>query len=407
VKAIIEHVTQLLPVSDGEYCAGLSQFYLKVLGALLKHEAHVEHLDETDWTATVDFCLQGINNYDPSESLEDATSSRMSAGGVQTSSSGRSSASRLSVRTIGGSSVASISKRNSEELLECLLYLLSASNAPILQRAVEILHGLMHFLKSHGFMVSPVHQVAFSALNSTLSAVNTDRAFLVQSFAPDLVPIISRLWSSRDNPKDEMVISVKDEMLVTILLLRLHLERLATDSSAIGFHTHIDELRMILRDEHGRRTERDQLQLDDLDLGTLGYDVTLVKSSIGLGNVRLRPHAVRGERLWAVLKSLSVLDEICSRNHDTADYNDGDDEEDDSRHPRKRRRLIQQFDEFDHRIRSAQIGERLVALQTLLFVLPNRVLQKDVLDDLLNKIHACLVDKQGGIDSWAMLAFAL
>ena len=84
----------------------------------------------------------------------------------------------------------------------------------------------MHFLESHGSFVSSIHRVAFSAVNHMLSATNTDKTSLSLALGLRLVPIISHLWSSKILPKDEMLNSIKDEMLITILMLRLHLERI-------------------------------------------------------------------------------------------------------------------------------------------------------------------------------------
>jgi ataxia telangiectasia mutated family protein len=409
VKAVIEHVTQLLPTSNGEYCAGLNQFYLKVLGTLLEHEPHVEHLDEDDWTATVDFCLHGISDFSREGRGEDQLSNGTPTSlPYQGSSSGRASTTKLSVRSAGNrNSANAVTRKNSEELLECLLYLVSANNAPIIERAEEIIQGIMQFLRSHGFLVNPIHQVAFSALNVTLSSMNTDRTSLTQSLAPDLIPIIGRLWSSKSLSKDEMLNSVKDEMMVTLLQLRLHMERFVIDNSAKGFQKDVEELETILRNDYGKRVDRDQLQLDDLDLGSFSSEEFESKASIRMGSLKLRNHAIRAERKWAILKSLCVLDELLHVRVPPLSEDEEGNAIDDSIHPRKRRRIAQRYDGFAMRLGSQEAGERLAALQTIIFMLPDQSLSKEALGDLLNLLLSCIADQRGEICSWALLAIAL
>lgn len=404
VKAIIEHVTQLLPIADGEYCAGLSKYYLKVLGSVLEYESHIEHLEEADWFSTVDYCLQGIEQYGSDSASDPVNASRTFP--VATSFSAQTSSTKSSVRSLGnGNSSSPITKRNSEELLQCLLYLISASNAPILERAEDILHGIMHFLKSHGSFASPIHQVAFSAINFMLSATNTDKTSLSQSLALRLVPIIGYLWSSKSVSKDEMLNSIKDEMLVTILRLRLHMERIVSAHEG-DFEQKLEDLERILRVDYSKRLERDQLQLDDFDMSSLSGDNTPA-TSIHVGLLRLRTHAPRAERSWAILTALSILDGLLHGNQrpPVSDVED-DDGETDSRHPRKRRRITRRFDGLLKLISAEDFGERVVAFQILLYLLPNSKLSQQDLDEILERLSVCIVDRRHSICSWAMLCIA-
>jgi serine-protein kinase ATM len=407
VKAIIEHVTQLLPVATGEYCSGLSQFYLKVLGTVLEHEAYVELLEQDDWLSTVDFCLQGIRKYgsDTNSAASPHTLSRVTSTNLPYA---QSSTSKLSLRSAGNpDSTNSMAKKSSEELLQCLLCLISASNAPVLERADGILHGIIHFLRNHGSIIGSIHQVAFSALNIVLSATSADRTSLSLSATPDIVRIIGHLWSSKTLAKDEMLNSAKDEMLITILLLRLHMKRLFRDKEISGFQNKIEDLEAVLRNEYAKRLDRDQLQLEDLDMSTLSNDVPGT-TFINFGILRLRSHAPRAERNWATLRVLSILDALLHSNHEgSLSRVDMDEDEDDaSSHPRKRRRISHRFDAIVKRIQSQDDGERLVALQTLLVMLPESKFSAQSLDDLLNQLVPCISDKRRHISSWAMLCIS-
>jgi serine-protein kinase ATM len=397
-----------LPVTGGDYCPGLSKFYLKVLGSVLEHEAHIEHLEEVDWLSTVDYCLRGIEQYSSDSASGAANVSRTvpSLTGA-TSSSAQTSSTKLSVRSLNdGNSSSSITKRNAEELLQCLLYLISASNAPILERAEDILLGIMHFLEYHGSFASPIHQVAFSAINFILSATNTDKTSLSQSLALRLVPIVSHLWSSKSVSKDEMLNSIKDEMLITVLRLRLHMERIVSAHEG-DFRLKLEGLEKILRIDYAKRLERDQLQLDDLDMSTLSGENTST-TSIHVGLLRLRTHAPRAERSWAILTALSILDGLLHVDQkplvSTVEDDDGDN--DSSRHPRKRRRITRRFDGLLELITSDDSEERVVAFQILLCLLPGVKLSQHDLDEILERLSSCVVDRHHSIGSWAMLCIA-
>jgi serine-protein kinase ATM len=409
VQAVIEHVTQLLPVATGEYCAGLSQFYLKTLGSLFEHEAHVEHLKDDDWLSIVDFCLQGIEQYNLESSSEIITSSRTFSNlTATTSSSAHTSNTKLSMRTVSdGNPANSVTKRNSEELLHCLVRLISPSNAPVHERAEPIFHGIMQFLNSHGSFVSSIHQVAFSGLNSMLAATTADRTGLSQSLALHLIPIISHLWSLKLASKDEMLNSVKDEMLITILVLRLPMEHILDSPDAVDFRSKTENLEVVLRMEYMKRLQSDQLQLDDLDMA-ISVEKTSPGTSIHAGTLRLRSFTPRAERNWAILTVLSILDRLLHTGHEplASNIDDNNEEVESLTHPRKRRRIARRFDSFVTRIASQNSGEQTVALQTLFFLLPETELSQQDLDELLEHLARRVVDRQRYIGSWAMLCIA-
>jgi ataxia telangiectasia mutated family protein len=238
-----------------------------------------------------------------------------------------------------------------------------------------------------------------------LSATNTDKISLSQSCALRLVPIIGHLWLSKILPKDGMLNSIKDEMLITILLLRLHLERMVSNHEN-GLESKLEDLETALRMEYTRH--RDQLQLDDLDMSTLSGDVTAM-GSLPIGMLRLRNHASPGaERNWAILAAFSVLDGLLHVHEEPPppDADGGDGEIDSSRHPRKRRRITRRFDGLLDRITSQDFAESVVALQTLTFLLPSSKLPQQELDEVLERLAPCIVDRRSEIGSWAMLCIA-
>ena len=174
--------------------------------------------------------------------------------------------------------------------------LVSAPNSAVCERTEHILKAIIHFLNSQSSVVSFFHQIAFAALNVVLSATSADEISLAESVVCSVVPCISRLWSSKTAANDEMLNTAKDEMAITILLLRLHLEKLVFDPLGDDDLGNIlKDLRDSLANDYEKRAERDQLQLDDLDF-SIGPSENQISGSLSCGYLRLRPQALRAER---------------------------------------------------------------------------------------------------------------
>ncbi|ELR07215.1 Serine/threonine-protein kinase tel1 [Pseudogymnoascus destructans] len=409
VIAVIEHITQLLPVASGEYCLAFSQQYLKVLNILLGHEAHVELLDQGDWLATVEFCLDGIEQYESSTRAASIPHGNSITVPLSTASSVYTSRSRSSVKSVSGEAhLSSIKKRNSEELMECLLSLVSAPNAAVSERTEHILKAIVHFLNSQGNVVSSFHQIAFAALNAVLSVTGADEISLAESVVCSVVPCISRLWSSKTAANDEMLNTAKDEMAITILLLRLHLEKLVSDplgDDSLG--NILKDLRDSLANDYEKRAERDQLQLDDMDF-SIDPSENRISSSLSCGYLRLRQQAPRAERKWAVVQVLAILDRLLHgaplRSNPVA--TDDNESPEGASHPRKRRRITERFDALADEIRLGDSGVQLVALQTLSFALPPSQVSQNTLAGILATLASLVLDRNINISCWAILCIS-
>ncbi|KFY41352.1 hypothetical protein V495_04972 [Pseudogymnoascus sp. VKM F-4514 (FW-929)] len=410
VRAVIEHVTQLLPVASGEYCLAFSQQYLKVLNILLGHEAHVELLDQDDWLATVEFCLDGIMQYENNSRAASIPHGNSITVPLSTSSSVYTSRSRSSVKSVPGgeAQLSSIKKRNSEELMECLLSLVSAPNAAVSDRTEHILKAIVHFLNSQGNVVSSFHQIAFAALNVVLSVTSADEISLAESVIFSVVPCISRLWSSKTAANDEMLNTAKDEMAITVLLLRLHLEKLAFDPLGDdGLGSILKDLRDSLANDYEKRAERDQLQLDDMDL-SIGPSEDQILGSLSCGYLRLRQQALRAERKWAVVQVLAIIDNLLHGAPLKSNLVATDDHESPEgvSHPRKRRRITERFDALMDEMRFGGTSIQLVALQTLFFALPPSQVSQSALAGILPTLASLVLDRNVNISCWAMLCIS-
>lgn len=407
VQAIIDHITQILPNANGEYCAPISHHYLRALSEILEHKAQVEHLKKDTWLYVVDFCLQGIDQYLDNNGGEASALSR-SFSSLGASHASRSTPKLSRVNSHSQNQAGAVSRRNAEDLLQCLLSLVSAPNAPILERAQDLADGAMSFLQSQGSIASQAHQLAFCVINVLLSFTHTDRTSLAQSIAHDAIPVICQLWQGKTLSKDEMLNSVRDEMLILLQNVHLHLERSMKDDQTGDLATKLVDLLDVLRAECARRSSRDRLQLDDLEMAGIDACSTDV-APFQLNDFQLKSYNMRAERGWAILQVIGRLENLVSlgdRGCTTEEVGDEDDFENELQRPRKRQRLSENSDRLLDPIQSVDEGTRLTGLQAIPYILQHYQLPGSTLKKLLGHLSGLVADKRGNIDSWALVAIA-
>jgi ataxia telangiectasia mutated family protein len=405
VEAIAEHITQTLPNADSGYCKPLVQHYLEALGTLFKHQANVERLKSSTWFDIVDFFLEGINQYLADNDVSSSGLSRSFSGLGANHLSGSAA---KSVTSSGQTQnrLRSLTRHNVEDLFQILLLFVSASNAPLPERYQMVADATMRFLQSQGSNASQAHQRAFSTLNAILSFTRTDRILHAQSVAQDAIPVISRLWQGKAVAKDEMLNSVRDEMLIMLFNVHLHLERSIMKDDTSELLPKVEDLLEILRADYSRRSDRDQLQLDDLEMSDFGGEPRN-ETPFCLRIFKLRPHNHRAERNWAHLQVIGMLERLVDLGHQWRGLVAvGDQDRETDKHPRKRLRTVQRSDHLLDPLRSDDERMKTAALQALPFVLQNCQLPGSSLMELLAALQTCAGDKRGDIGSWALLAIA-
>ncbi|KAL8974650.1 MAG: hypothetical protein Q9197_001111 [Variospora fuerteventurae] len=397
VKALLDHITQTLPNPSGGYCEPLASGYFKALRAVLEHAAHPEHLSNEEWNGLVDFSVQAFKNL--VGSADDDTAAPAIGDDEGSNDRGRLSRSatpsiRLASATQRSNGTSSVKQRNDglgppvEDIIACLKYLASTSNAPVLDKAHLIADTMFYFLSTSTHR-APVQQAAFETVNAVLSRASTNDVSLTLHSVSELVPIVKRRWSIKSS-------TLKDHMMASLLLVEPYLAHAIvkySEDEALDLQGLID----VMRDEYCRRHNKDQLQVDDLDFVSM---TTGTRKERPLSNLamRLRFGLGKAESPWSLLYLSAVMTAALTRRVEAIDDRVQD------HHLAKRRKKETPIDSVFRRLKLPGMADRVYALQMLCFLFDMVPLDPTVLQVHLETILQYVSDKNASLCSWAMLA---
>lgn len=398
ILALVDHITQTLPGPDDDLVQPLAQDYVKALLVLLSRPANVEQLAKLSadgWEAAVTFCLDAVSGFLAYVDQDASALSRASpapGSAPLTRSSGRSSLDP------GSRITGHIGQSTLVDLLECLHFLMLAPNAPLLRFAHEVCQPLVKVLRIKQIKIGRTQQFSFATLNTVLARIRLDNLQLAQNLTTQLVPIVSHWWYVQRVAKDEMLKSIRDEMIRTMFAMFLHLESLARPDSPDHIRKEVEDLLDVLWSEYSRRDPPDQLRLGDLNFGSLPAPSDYFRTSV----FSLQPHDKEGERKYGVLQCIATLENVFLRfNRPDGTQPAGGDEQ-----PRKRRRVAHEPNRLRRKLKSPDQGTQLAALQIVPFLAHSRALSGDDAWDLLGDLLGLLTAKEASVASWAMLSAA-
>ena len=393
VKALLEHISQTLPTSDGTYCEPLIAGYFKALRTVLEYAPHPEHLLKEDWHDAIDFCNASIRDLNH-PAIENISSS---ANGVHNHTSSNRLASRSATPSFHGnrlrdsSSHGSQLRASAEDLVHCVRNLTAVSNAPIVEKASVTLNGLLDLLEMSP-QLGNTQQAALESINSIIIRITTDDTSLVLQSLRRLFPLIRRFWQAKS--------AGLRAMLTSMLYGEVFLTRLLTSDEDGDCRVDFLGVLEVLRVEYCKRLEREQLQLDDIDLSdhTFRSD-RYMPMSIKACELRLGAH--KAEQPWTILHmSASILTAI-SANNGVHEVQNGSADLDP---PPKRRRIAGALDEVLELMKASTAPEKLYALQVLLFVFDKLTVDVGDMERILHLLLPCASDDNGSIASWAIMA---
>ena len=386
VKALVDHITQTLPTSEGGFCEPLGLDYIKSLRVLVEYQPHVEHFVAEEWHNLITFCLDGIQIQqgvlgDNASSVSDGPS-----GLLGSASTNGSSSISTSLRFANASTTfTSHGKTNAEELILCLDQLLRPGRAPDLKTTRSILATLIQFLQLAA-TVGRAHHTVLSAFNQCFVHTSTDHIDLSRQAIGEILPLLRRLWGTKSS-------TLKDEMLTTLIHAQTYLEKMIQDTSDPTIYTELESLLELMQTDYSKRLDREQLQLDDVDLAVSRPPPTRHHP------LRLRVMSLKGsprsEQSWTMLQMIAVIISILDSRLANVPENAA---------PTKRRRLNQFFEDCLRQAKLSGSASRLCALQALPFVLDHRPLPEVLLETVLEQLVSSVSDDDSQIASWSMIA---
>ncbi|OAX85516.1 hypothetical protein ACJ72_00105 [Emergomyces africanus] len=388
VTALLRHVSDTMQNPGERLWEPLSGDYIKILRTILQYPPHLEHLSKDDWHHIVNFCFQAIGVNKPSEGslLSIRSRTRLQSESLGDPGSPASSVERSPLRHNRNSRSEATSK--TDELETCIQLLFSSPTAPILDEPVRLIDGLVDYLQSQN-SISRTPQAAFSALNSVLLKLITDDIPLVRNTLLDVIPIIKRFWRTKSG-------ILKDEMLITLMLGKPILQQFTQSSPPDSFAEMLQGLTERLYQEYIRQPEKDFLQVDDL-IFTFGP----TPRPMGTRTMAPRLGVLRAEQNWTILQIIAefstILDNMC---HTL------DNEPQTMGRPNKKQHLLSRRSDFFREAWTSTGVTRICALQLLPFILLEKEPEVEELSTHLKQLTVNILDENGTIASWAMIAIA-
>ncbi|KAI0534655.1 phosphatidylinositol 3 [Xylaria digitata] len=401
--AVIDHITDILPHSNDGLVPPLVSDYIKALATLLGYQPNVELLathNSGGWFTCVDFVVGIISQY-AENADRDAGASRASPAPLTGIS--------MTLPTLTPRSLGAPKRNNSNDrsprghlsdLMECLSFLVVAPNAPLLQRTKGIASVTLQVLQLRYLGLSQLHQLAFAIINAVLVATQTDDTAQANSLAVDCLPLIIYWWQARTASKhDALLNAVRIEMLKVLYNIHLQLDFLAGKSDEATLFEDIENLSEVLWSEYSKRDDRAQLQQDDIT-----YAVDHTVNDFQISSFALRPFNIEGERQWAVVQILAMLETIMWKRSQSSHTNPVNNE--DPEQPRKKQRKDAGLSRLRFKLRSIDHSIQFTALQMIPFFASNFNITAEEICDILSILISLVTNKNSRLSTWAMVACA-
>ncbi|KAL4968895.1 DNA-binding protein kinase TEL1 [Aspergillus stella-maris] len=385
VRAVLDHITDVLVSPGSDFFELLSVDYTKCLSTVLHYPAHVEHLSVDEWEAVMHFCLKILNASFDDDSQQNTWSAYSTLDDYLGASGGRSTPSRmtpgLALREKPKGSMSAI-----EEALLCIRALSGSPNAPIQENAESILLAMAKYVRSSRIAGSS-HQTAFSTINTVVMRVIFDNAELTRNTLLDLIPAVRHHWATK-------LIGLRDELLVTTMFVVTTLTNDVQQNPTEALKDAVDGLVETVRHEYSRRPEKDILQVDELSLASK------TQATARRFDLWPRLEIVRSDHNWTVVWVIARLLEASEALTSQLSFTHTDGET-----PNKRQRLASKIDDVFRDAVSSFGAKRLCALQLIPF-LPDHYAQIEPKTSLLERLIPSIHDDNTTLSSWTMIAIA-
>lgn len=381
VRAVIEHITETIPIPGEGLWELMSVDYTKCLTSLLRYPPHTEHLGDGEWEKLIEFCLTALSLQDDNESQFSIRSGYRSA--AEDTSDGRSTPARMTPAPAAREKY--VGDRNAiGELVVCIQLLTASPSAPVQLAAENILHGLVEFVKLTS-VAGNAQQLAFNSINTVVSKVMFDQSQMVQSALLRLIPVIRRMWVTKFQ-------SLKDELLVTLMHCTVLLADAARRNPSESLERSIEGLTSSLLSEYVRRPEKELLQVDDVVFHEAEEMENRPLYGPRLGHSRSEHN---WSLIWVIASFLKLSEDISAHPTDQDSLREASG---------KRRRLNSGIEDIFIDAISATGARKICALQLVPFL--ERTMNLERKESFVRRLTPNIIDDNSPISSWTMIALA-
>ncbi|KAI1867676.1 uncharacterized protein JN550_006817 [Neoarthrinium moseri] len=402
IFALVDHIIQTLPASGDGYVQPLLTDYIKTLVALFSYPANTEVVSTKGaytWLDCVDFIIQ-LMEWQLESGAVDSNPSRDSPapGTAQTSSSLALSTLRSTATSSAPRGSIRVQKNILNHLLECMYLLVSAANAPVLQRSKNITTVVLQCIRLRSLGLSSVLQLGFSILNLVLGTTHTEDTSQTSSLVGELLPLIRQWWQAKTTSQDNALLnSIQIEVLKVLVNIHLNVEHIIKLGDT-HITAEIEDFCDMLWKEYSSRDPRAQLQQDDLSYSAIPQHAHALKTNI----FSLRTYNLDAERRWAVVHILALFEGILWRQSKSKPAPSIEHDE----QPRKRRRTAGMSSRLPQKLHMTSDNVQLTALQVIPFFVTNNQLPSEDISDLLSSLSSLVSHKNTKLAVWAMIAAA-
>ena len=404
VRALLDHVVQVLPVAEDGYCEPLASDYFKCMRKVLEHPAHVEHLSHDLWHKVVNFCVTGL------EHVDDDSGTRISFGSYGRTASENANASMHRSSNASGkrssrtADKASLSSRDAVEIVASLRQLVSVPNAPIQDQynaCDAILGGALTFLvstKERGPLskATNARQDAFAIISSVLSRVRHDNEARTLDLITQLVPLIKELWTSKES-------TLNQEILICLIYALDHIPLLLSTNKSFS-EIDVESLVDVLYEQYSRSPDRDslnQLQISDLNFSLWPPSKD---DPFRTGSFLLRTGATRPEMQWTVVQLIARLS--ASQDRQLRKQKAEQANKEDAESQPKKQMQSRSLDDFLRRTDVPKIQLRLASLQATVFRISQGAVDDDDFRPIMQKFLALASNANSEISNWSMVGLS-
>jgi serine-protein kinase ATM len=389
VTTILDHLVETLPMANGTYCQPLIRNYSRCMRILLEYQPHVEHMESDRWRVIVGFCVRLVNELREVESGNNSHTNGNFSSKTPLPSTEQSS--RSGTAEPGTADYRSMeSTTNIAEFILCLRHLASAPNAPVLSEAQDIVSALLAFLQT-AQGISRGHQDTIATINAILRRIAFENSDIVSYVIRQVLPKYKLLWQLKTTA------SMKDEMLITMLICQDHIARILKTNDHT-FRYDIESMVETMRNEYGNRPDRDLLTLDDIRLEHRSLPTIRPCTRA----FQIESQDIRAESHWSILYVTSHLSELIFRFAE----GESDQENNEELRPAKKRRISNATVEYLSRLKDPDPTVRFTSLQILTFLFDHVILSEHEVEEIVQILMACVADKVYKISCWTLLSLS-